>query len=160
MEHPQRQFMQLAIDKAREGASKGVYALGSIIVDQNGEVIAAAHNTAHADNDPTAHGEVNAIRLACKKLGSRYLPGCWLYTTLEPCPMCTAAAIWAKMEGVVFGATKEDAQEVAKSLEDRKFTWRQIDMSSKEIIEKGEPRVRLIGEFMRDECGTLFEYAK
>ena len=72
--------------------------------------MSVAHTTTHETNDATAHGEVNAIRVACKNSGSRYLFGCWLYTTLEPCSMRTSAAIWARVEGIVACATKEDAQ--------------------------------------------------
>lgn len=152
--------MQQAIAEAKRSASGGQYALGAVIVDADGEIVAIEHTTLHEHNDPTCHAEVNVIRSACVKLESRYLPGCWLYTTLEPCPMCTSAAIWAKMEGIVFGASKEDAQEFGKSLQDKKFTWRQIDVSSKDIIEKGDPKLGLIERFMQDECKTLFDFAK
>jgi len=158
--HPQEEIMRKAIEEAKASSSLGQYALGAVIVDANGQVIATTHTTTHATNDATAHAEVNTIRITCKKLNSRYLPGCWLYTTLEPCPMCTAAAIWAKMEGIVFGATKEDAVEFAKSLENAKFTWRQIDMSAREVAAKGDPQIKLIEGFMRDECKQLFDFAK
>lgn len=160
MEHPQEKFMQEAIKEAKSSASLGQYALGAVVVNENGEILAVEHTTLHEHNDPTCHAEVNAIRSACKKIESRYLPGYWLYTTLEPCPMCTSAAIWAKMSGIVFGASKEDAQEFGKGLEDRKFTWRQIDVSSKDIIEKGDPKISLVEKFMQKECRQLFDFAK
>lgn len=159
-DHPRERFMRKAIMEARDSASLGQYALGAIVVGPDGEILSIAHTTLHATNDPTAHAEVNAIRSACAKLNTRYLSGCWLYTTLEPCPMCTAAAIWAKMEGIVYGGSKEDAQEFARNLQDEKFTWRQIDISSKDIAAKGHPNVRIIGRFMREECCELFNLAK
>src|ERR1035437_1414584 len=116
--HPKKEFMERAIEEAKKSASAGQYALGAIVVNADGEIIATEHTTLHENNDPTCHAEVNAIRSACSVLKSRYLPGCWLYTTLEPCPMCTSAAIWAKMEGIVYGASKEDAQDFAKNLQD------------------------------------------
>jgi tRNA(Arg) A34 adenosine deaminase TadA len=160
MEHPQKKYMQEAIEEAKRSASSGQYALGAVVVHENGEIIAVAHTTLHEHNDPTCHAEVNAIRFACEKLQSRYLPGCWLYTTLEPCPMCTSAAIWAKMRGIVFGASKEDAQEFGKGLKDTTFTWRQIDISSKEVIERGDPTIDVVERFMQDECNQLFDFAK
>jgi tRNA(Arg) A34 adenosine deaminase TadA len=158
--HPQEEIMKKAIEEAKTSSSLGQYALGAVIVDSKGEIIATEHTTTHATNDATTHAEVNAIRTACKKLNNRYLFGCWLYTTLEPCPMCISAAIWAKMEGVVFGATKDDAVEFAKGLENKKFTWRQIDISAREIVMKGDPQIKLIEGFMREECCKLFNYAE
>lgn len=152
--------MQEAIREAKNSASFGQYALGAVVVNPEGEIISVAHTTLHEKNDPTCHAEINAIRAACQKQNSHYLVGCWLYTTLEPCPMCTSAAIWAKMEGIVFGATKEDAQEFGKNLTDKKFTWRQINISSKDIIVHGNPKVKLIEGFMQNECKTLFDFAK
>ena len=152
--------MKEAIKEAKSSASLGQYAIGAIVVGPNGEIISIAHTTTLATNDATAHAEVNAIRDACYKLNNRYLLGCWLYTTLEPCPMCTAAAIWAKMEGIVFGATKEDAQDFSKNMKDEKFTWRQIDVSSRDIIKKGEPKIQLFEKFMQNACKDLFDFAK
>jgi tRNA(Arg) A34 adenosine deaminase TadA len=154
--HPERQFMQAAIEEAQRAHSADSYGIGAVVVASNGRLLSVEHTTTHETNDATAHAEVNAIRSACKKLNSRYLPGCWLYTTLEPCPMCSAAAIWAKMEGVVFGATKEDAMNFAKNLKKGKFTWRQINMSAREVLVKGDPKVQLTEAFMRDECFSLF----
>ena len=158
--HPKKEFMEKAIEEAKSSASLGQYAIGATVVGPNGEIISVAHTTTHETNDATAHGEINVIRAACKSLSNRYLLGCWLYTTLEPCPMCTSAAIWAKMEGVVFGATKEDAQDFGKNLADKKFTWRQIDISSRDIIEKGDPKLNITEGFMREECCQLFNFAK
>ena len=157
--HPDKSLMLKAIEEAGASSALGQYALGSVVVNTEGEILAIAHTSTHADNDSTSHAETNAIRMASKKVNNLYLQGCWLYSTLEPCPMCTAAAIWAKMEGIVFGASKEDAVEFATNSADKKFTWRQIDVSSRSIIEKGEPKLKLHEGFMRDECKKLFNYA-
>lgn len=148
--------MEKAIKEAKDSVLSSSYAIGAIVVDEKGEIVSVEHTTTFETNDATAHAEVNAIRSACKTLNNRYLSGCWLYTTLEPCPMCTSAAIWAKMEGIVFGATKEDAQKFAKNIRSEKITWRQIDISSKDIIEKGDPKLNLVESFMREECCELF----
>lgn len=158
--HPQEAFMKKAVEEARNSASLGQYALGSVIVDGNGKIIATEHTTLHENNDPTCHAEINAVRSACTKLQNRYLPNCWLYTTLEPCPMCTSAAIWAEMEGIVFGASKEDVMDFAKNLQNEKFTWRQIDISSRDIVEKGDPKIKLVEKFMREECCQLFKLSR
>lgn len=83
-------------------------AFGAVIV-QGGEVIGEGANRVVAENDPTWHGEMQAIREACKRVGSFKLPGSTLYTSAEPCPMCAAAAYWAGIEQIYFAATCEDA---------------------------------------------------
>ena len=73
------------------------------IVDPDGNIISKGRTTVGQDSDPTAHAEINAIRLACKKMSCGKLPsGYWLYTTFEPCPMCASAAVWAGVEGIVY----------------------------------------------------------
>lgn len=84
---------------------------GAVIV-KDGKIIATAHNTVIKSNDPTAHAEINAIRKAAKTLKTHNLTGCTLYTTCYPCPMCLSAIIWAKIEEVYYGNTKEDADNI------------------------------------------------
>ena len=105
------QFMKYAIESAKEGVTaQDGGPFGACIV-KNGEVIATAHNTVIKDHDPTCHAEMNAIRLAAKKLGTHILEGCELYTTSEPCPMCLSAIYWARIEKIYAGATREVAAE-------------------------------------------------
>jgi guanine deaminase len=80
---------------------------GAVIV-RNGEILAAAGNSVLKDNDPSAHAEVNAIRIACKKVGAPNLTGATLYTSCEPCPMCYATAYWARVDRIYFAASWTD----------------------------------------------------
>jgi tRNA(adenine34) deaminase len=96
-------FMQLALAQARAGALAGEVPVGAVVV-KNGEVIASAHNAPLGRKDPTAHAEVNALRLAAQVLGNYRLDGCTLYVTLEPCAMCSGAAMHARLSRLVFGA--------------------------------------------------------
>lgn len=159
MEHPNKTFMREAIQEAKRAANEGQYAIGAVVVLDD-KILSVAHTTLHQVNDPTAHAEINAIRIASEKIGSRYLQGAWLYTTQEPCPMCTSAAIWAKMEGIVYGASKDDAFEIFKKQKDGRFSWRQIDVSAEDIIAKGEPKLRLHKGFLREECLLLYDLNK
>jgi guanine deaminase len=86
-------------------------AFGTVIVDANGEIIAEGANRVVAENDPTWHGEMEAIRKACKRVGNFKLTGCTLYTSAECCPMCAAAVYWAGIEKIYFASTVEDALE-------------------------------------------------
>lgn len=101
-------FMQLAINEAREGINAGDGGpFGSAIVC-DGQVIATGHNHVLSQCDPTCHGEIDAIRKACDRLGIFDLSGCELYTTGEPCPMCLAACLWANIDKVYYGCTLAD----------------------------------------------------
>lgn len=95
--------MAAALEEARAAAARGEVPVGAVIV-RDGVVIARAGNRTLADRDPTAHAEILAIRLACAALGSERLPGCDLYVTLEPCPMCAAAISFARIRRLYFGA--------------------------------------------------------
>ena len=156
MDHPNRIYMERAIEEAIRAMRDKQYPIGSVVV-LNSEILSIAHTTLHETNDPSAHAEMNAVRSASLKINDRYLNGAWLYTTQEPCPMCVAVAIWAKMEGVVYGANTQDALEVYKKKSAEKFTWRQIDISAEDIIAKGEPTLKLYKDFMREECLRLHE---
>lgn len=84
---------------------------GAVIV-KDGKIISSAHNTVVESKDATAHAEVNAIRLASKKLNTHDLSGCILYASSEPCPMCLSAIIWSNIKKVYYANTKEDADNI------------------------------------------------
>ena len=101
-------YMQAAIEEAYEGIfQKHGGPFGSVIV-KDGEIVGRGHNRVLADNDPTCHGEIAAIRDACQQRGTYSLDGCELYTTGEPCPMCLAACLWANINNVYYGCTIAD----------------------------------------------------
>lgn len=105
----QLDFMRRAIALATENvvsARGGPF--GAVIV-RNGQIIAETANSVTTTNDPTAHAEINAIRLACSKLGSFSLEDCEIYSSCEPCPMCLAAIYWARVSAVYFGNSAEAA---------------------------------------------------
>ena len=101
-------YMQAALEEAEIAAAEGEVPVGAVIVE-NGEVIARAHNRTEAENDPTAHAEMLAIREAAKKRGWTRLTGCSLYVTVEPCAMCAGACVWARLDEVVYGAADPKA---------------------------------------------------
>lgn len=119
-----REFMQRAIDLAAESVKKGGGPFGAVVV-KDGKVIAESANSVTPDNDPTAHAEVNAIRLACKKLGTFMLDGCEIYASCEPCPMCLGAIYWAHIKTIYYAGTRSDA---AKAGFDDDFIYREINI--------------------------------
>lgn len=106
----QRAFMQRAIDLSERASmiekSGGVF--GAVIV-KDGEIIGEGYNQVIRYNDPTWHAEMQAIREACKKMGSPHLKGCILYTSAECCPMCLSAAYWAHLDHIYYAARVEDS---------------------------------------------------
>src|SRR5574344_1393596 len=104
--------LKKAIDLSNKSVDCGSSPFGCIIVNKKGEVVGQGHNRVVLDNDPTAHGEVMAIRNACKNLGTFDLSGCILYTSCEPCPMCLNACKWANIAEVYFSADRYDAENI------------------------------------------------
>lgn len=96
-------YMKDALEEAKAAASEDEVPVGAVIVC-NSRVIAKGHNMTERLKDPTAHAEMIAITAATEALGGKYLEGCTLYVTVEPCPMCAAALGWAQISRIVYGA--------------------------------------------------------
>ena len=129
-------FMTRAIELSIENINLGGGPFGSIIV-KNDKIIAEGSNKVTLNNDPTAHGEIVAIRQACKNLNNFNLSDCELYSTCEPCPMCLSAIYWARIDRVYYANTRRDAQkidfsdamiyeELNKTIKDRKIPMLQM----------------------------------
>jgi len=141
---PKNKFMEEAILEAKKAPSEGEnYMFGAIIVKDE-KIIGRGHNCVNKNNDPTCHGEMTAIRDACKKLGTKDLNGCTIYSTCEPCPMCFAACWWANISNLVFGVKLESSKS------------REIDVSSKYLNERGNSKLYIISGFMEEECKKLY----
>ena len=128
-----REAIRLSVEKMQQGYG-GPF--GAVIV-RDGAIIARGYNRVLADNDPTAHAEVDAIRKACAALQTYQLPDCDLYTSCEPCPMCLSAVYWARLRRVYYGNTQQDAaavgfddyfiyQELAKAPAERTIPLEQL----------------------------------
>ncbi|MCW8888643.1 MAG: nucleoside deaminase, partial [Gammaproteobacteria bacterium] len=103
-----QQYLSEAVTLAQESVENGGGPFGALIV-RDGEIIGRGCNCVTGDHDPTAHAEINVIRQASRKLGTKDLSGCILITTHEPCPMCAAAIVWSGIKKIVFGFSIEDA---------------------------------------------------
>ncbi|WP_367871006.1 nucleoside deaminase [Luteolibacter sp. Populi] len=118
-------FMHRAIELARLGMNSGAGGPFGAVVVKNGEIIGEGYNRVVGTNDPTAHGEIVAIREACARLGSFSLAGCEIHTTGEPCPMCLGAIHWARIGRIYYGFSITDA--AAIGFDDREF-YRQFTL--------------------------------
>ena len=116
-------FLEMAAELAEKNIDNGGGPFGAVIV-RNGEVVATGVNRVTADNDPTAHAEVNAIRQACQRESTFNLKGCVIYSSCEPCHMCLSALYWAGVSRIYYGCTQEDAEAV--NFSDR-FIYRELE---------------------------------
>lgn len=107
-----------ALDLAVANVADGGGPFGAVVV-RDGVLLSTGQNRVTRDNDPTAHAEVLAIRAACADLGDFSLAGCVLYTSCEPCPLCVAACLWARLDRVVYAADRDDA--ARGGFDDREF---------------------------------------
>ena len=106
---PNPAFLRRAVELAVHNVNTGSGGPFAAVVVRDGKIVGEGVNTVTQTHDPTAHGEVNAIRAACKALGAFSLAGCQLYTSCQPCPMCLAASYWARLDAVYYGASAADA---------------------------------------------------
>ncbi len=135
-------FMKAAFAQAQQALAEDEVPIGAVVAC-NGKIIAKAHNMTERLSDPTAHAEMIALTSATSALGGKYLKGCTLYVTLEPCPMCAAALAWAQVERIVYGAS-DPARGYAR------FTPSLL-----------HPKTQVCGGVMEDECsGMIKEYFK
>jgi guanine deaminase len=131
-------FLRRAIELATQNVLDGAGGPFAALIVRDGEVIAEAANSVTTTNDPTAHGEVNAIRKACTQLETFSLTGCEIYTSCEPCPMCLAAIYWARLDAIYFGSSQQDA---ARAGFDDAFLYEEFRKSAEQ---RNIPSVQLL----------------
>ena len=133
-------YMLLAIEEARTGIHAGHGGPFGCVIVKDGAVIGKGHNEVLKRKDPTCHGEIMAIREACKTIDSHDLSGCELYTTAAPCPMCFGAILWANIRQVYYGCSVSDTDKIG--FRDKEFYEKKYDFSE---------------ELDRPDCLELFE---
>jgi len=122
---------------------------GALIVNtRTGQRLMRATNAVMRENDPSSHGETRTVRLACKKLKRPSLEGFTMYSTCEPCAMCMANALWARLDRVVYGAAIEDANRYCL----------QVHIPAKEVAARSDIPCVVEGPLLRELCVTLFTH--
>lgn len=142
---PQEAFMQAALEEAYAGIEAGDGGPFGTVIVKDGEIVGRGHNRVVVNQDPTCHGEMEAIRDACKNLCFIDPATSELYTTAEPCPMCLGATLWANIPVVYYGCTREDSDGIG--FRDEVFY---------EYL-AGENDLLTVSEFERESCLELFE---
>lgn len=138
--------MRKAIELAIENVKNGGGPFGAVIV-KDGEIVATGVNRVTANNDPTAHAEVSAIRAACEKIGTFMLDGCEIYSSCEPCPMCLGAIYWAHIDRLYYGCSKLDAADAGF---DDSFIYKELELDANQRRLKTE-------KLLPDEAKATFE---
>lgn len=131
-------FMKMALQEARQALEKDEVPVGAVIVYDK-KIIARAHNLTETLVDVTAHAEMQAFTSASDYIGGKYLKGCTLYVTLEPCTMCAGASYWTQIENIVFGAKDEK---------------RGFSTNTSKIL---HPGTNVIGGVLEKECGEIIK---
>lgn len=140
-------FMRMAIDLAEYNVRQGQGGPFGAVIVKDGMVVARSANKVVPQNDPTAHAEVSAIRLACQELGTFSLEGCVIYTSCEPCPMCLGAIYWARIDHIYYANTKADAAAIGF---DDQFIYEELDRPMHE-------RKLPVLQMLRDEAMETFK---
>jgi guanine deaminase len=142
-----REYMAQAIKLMRQAGvvDRTGGPFGAVVV-KDGEILGAAGNSVLRDNDPTGHAEMNAIRAACKKVGSPHVAGATLYSSCEPCPMCYSTAYWARVGKIFYGAEWKDYKDL--------FDDQAIDQDMKKPM---APRSIPVVELMRPEADAVWQ---
>lgn len=140
-------LMRLAIEKCREGIAAGQSPFGCAIA-RDGAMISCSHNTVVLTTDITAHAEMNAIREACREVGSIFLEGAIVATTCEPCSMCMSALHWARVDIVYYGATIADAEDAG---------FNELRLPAAELLRIGGSKLKLVPQVLPAECRALFD---
>ena len=144
-------FMKRAIELAKWGMTRGDGGPFGAVIVHHGQIVGEGWNRVVGMNDPTAHGEITAIRDACARLDTFDLHGCEIHTTGQPCPMCLGAIHWARIERIYYGFRIEDAEEIG--FDDREF-FRQMSLPPEErLIPSAElcrtEALELVAEYAR-----------
>lgn len=140
-------FMRMAIGLSEKNVTEELGGPFGAVVVKEGKVIAKSGNRVTSTNDPTAHAEVSAIRIACKKLKTFDLTGCVIYTSCEPCPMCLSAVYWSRINTIYYANTKVDAANIGF---DDQFIYEELEKPMKE-------RSLPIQQMLRDEALQAFK---
>lgn len=139
-------MMRIAIQEAKTSKKEGNKGYGAVVAFGN-QILGKAHDTAISEKDPGLHAEVNAIRQAVRTLGDANLSGAVLFSTCEPCPMCSALAVWANITTIVYGVSIEETARLGKS---------RIHVGAGEIAERSPVMIEVVGNVIEEECRALY----
>ena len=145
-------LMRVAIEVARSARSNGNHPFGAILANEDGEILLKAENTVITERDCTGHAETNLMRMASQKYDADFLAQCTLFTSTEPCPMCTGAIFWGNVRKVVYGLSEEGFYGmIGEDSEEALY------LPCRTVIESGNKEIRVTGPVLEDEAMKVHE---
>jgi tRNA(adenine34) deaminase len=152
-----KDYMKLAIQSAKDAEASGGAAIGAIMV-KDSKVIAKGWSNPYGKRDPSSHGEIDCIRNCAKENDLMDMQGCTLYGTLEPCSMCTGAALWAGVDRIVFGAYAADV--AGNDYEYDGYSSENLAKTSRKLADPSRGNIEIVGGVLREECIELLKNYK
>ncbi|WP_291870918.1 nucleoside deaminase [Maribacter sp.] len=144
-------FLRMTMDMAKKSQQKGNLPYGCILVSKEGTVLLKGENTIHTDRDCLAHAEINVIREASKIYDHAFLKTCTIYTSDEPCPMCSSAIYWSGLGKLTYGLSKDAYYNIVGR---DALDW-VFEISAREVLKRGKRKVEVTGPFLESEVAEL-----
>ncbi len=152
MDETDVRLIRVAIDVARKARDKGNHPFGAILVDKEGQILMEAENTVITGRDCTAHAELNLMRQASRKYDRDFLESCTLYSSTEPCPMCSGAIFWGNVRRVVFGLSEAGLYEMTGE-----ETEEVLYLPCRELFKNGKKSIEVLGPILEEEARKVHE---
>ena len=140
------EYIEIAIEEAKKSLREGNSGFGAVVIRDN-VLISKAHDTDKVSNDPTAHAEINALRLASRQVRGDFRD-CMLVSTHEPCPMCATAVVWAGIKQVAFGFSIQDSIKQGR---------KRINLTCDELFKRADASIEVICDVKKELCGILYD---
>ena len=144
-------YLHRAFELARQAVAHGNHPFGAVLVDAEGEVVAEAENTVTTERDCTGHAETNLMRLASKQFDRDFLAACTLYTSAEPCVMCSGAIYWGNVRRVVFGLRESELLKLTGDNPENPT----LSLPAHEVFKHGQYEVEIVGPLLEDEARAV-----
>jgi tRNA(Arg) A34 adenosine deaminase TadA len=145
-------FIRIEIDIAQNARDNGNHPFGALLVDPEGNILLEAENTVVIERDCTGHAETNLMRKASQKYRREFLASCTLYTSTEPCPMCSGAIFWGNVRQVVYGLSEETFYEMVGNGSEEV-----LYLPCREVFGKGHKQIKVIGPVLEEEAQKVHE---
>jgi len=152
MDDTTERLMRVALDIARRSRDHGNHPFGALLVDQDNNIVLTAENTVVTENDCTGHAETNLMRYASQKYDRDFLIKCTLYTTAEPCPMCSGAIYWGNVRRVVYGLSEDRMYAMFDENSEHILLLR-----CRDVFAKGHKQIEVIGPVLEEEALSVHE---
>ena len=146
-------YLRAAIDLARRSRHRGNHPFGALLVDAAGLVVAEAENTVVTGHDVTGHAETNLVRIASRRFDRDYLRSCTLYTSTEPCAMCSGAIYWSGISRVVYGLSEAGLLELTGNHQDNPT----MSLPCRDVFAHGQGAVTVVGPALEDEARRVHD---